>query len=103
MSWKAILKRKRSQGITDTYKNILDSIMTNTPKSGRAIRDMLYDEVDRLNATRKYRISRLYMPSPTELSQYFKMNSNKYGTKILNSKGKEVENKKSGIMHYYKL
>ena len=104
MSWKDILKRTKK--IIPAFEKLIESIMTDTPKSGRQIQDMLYNKIDEINSSRerRYSLSRKHIPTGREISMYFRANKNKYGTKILNSKGKEVE-KESGstTRYYYKL
>lgn len=104
MSWQNILKHKKK--ITPLFKEMIESVVTDTPKSGKQILDMLHDEVDKTNSTRgkRYLISKKYLPTARELSGFFRANKNKYGMKILNGKGKEVQ-KESGntTRYYYKL
>lgn len=91
MSWKDILKYK--ERVMPIYKEMIDSIMTDTPIIPRDLVSNLYDEIDRVNASRNKRnlISNKQMPTPSEVSNYLKKDE-RYAS--INIKGRR---------HYYKL
>lgn len=106
MSWQDILKKKKL-GIHKNYKKIINSVMTDKPKTPKQIVDLIYDEIDRRNKQKKsggeaYTLSARYVPSARELAMYFKLDPN-YASVILNKRGQEVQNKGSGVTHYYKI
>jgi len=91
MSWKNILKYRKS--ITPIYKEMIESIMTDTPIIPRDLISNLHDEIDRVNASRTKRnlISTKYMPTASELSNYLKKDK-RYASIMV-----------KGRKHFYKL
>ena len=96
--WKDILKARQSKD--EIIKELLESIITTTPKPIKDIFDELYDAFDKRNEKyRDLRNNKHGIPTRKKLQKYLRSYS-----KVLlsNATGKPVKHYVNSTAHYYK-
>ncbi len=98
MSWEGILKSGR-MGMSSYAIDLVNRVITTTPKSINTILDDMYNQLERDKKRRQIMPGRTKIPTRRELAKYL---GTKYSRVELSRRTQKPTRSGGGLMHYYK-